>query len=274
MKFVEKKCPNCGAGLKFNDGATSVACEYCNQTYYIEKDEKKYAKADQAHLADAYNFVDEFGKPIFNAVLKTHAVMSIVPFIIFFVAFAGIGITIFSLARNQMNDMDNKPGSSFTENFGNKKEEDNTRYVTKLSEIDSVTLEVFYDTAKSKLHHMNNMDYTVGEWSPVGSYLLVSKDGKDNKLYAVMKHTYTADKGGKKVTLYAAYLYTGLKFNDNNIIDHSFAGTSITQDIDLDGKTHNYATGYESVEKLYNKVLRPQVGTYTIEATEDLYLES
>jgi hypothetical protein len=272
MKFVEKKCPNCGAGLKFDDNATSVVCEYCNQTFYIQRDEKKYARVDEAHMADAFKFVDEFGKPIFNAVLKTHAVMSIVPIIMFFVVFAGIGITIFSLSSKQMSDMDDLLYEEIFENVD--REEDTTKYVTKLSEIDSVTLETFYDTAKSKLHHMNNLDYTVGEWSPVGSYLLVSKDGKDNKLYTVMKHTYTADKGKKKVTLYAAYLYTELKFNDANVIDHKFDGTSITQDIDLDGKTHNFATGYETVEKLYNRVLRPQIGQYSIEATEGLYLES
>ena len=87
MKFVEKKCPNCGAGLKFDDGATSVACEYCNQTFYIQKDEKKYAKVDDAHLADAYKFVDEVGKPIVKAFAAAQIGMMIVPVIIFVIAF-------------------------------------------------------------------------------------------------------------------------------------------------------------------------------------------
>jgi hypothetical protein len=274
MKFVEKKCPNCGAGLKFDDGATSVVCEYCNQTFYIQRDEKKYGRVDEAHMADAYRFVDEMGKPIAEAIFKTHKIMAIVPIVV--LAFVGIGFTIFGGVRNQMNNNrpgQNNNGGSYFEKF-EESEEDKTKYVTKLSDIDSVTLETFYDTAKSKLHHMDNMDYNVGEWSPVGSYLLVSKDGKDNKLYAVMQHTYSTRSGKKKVTLYAAYLYTNLKFNDNNMIDHKFNGTSVTQDIDLDGKTHNFATGYESVEKLYNRVIRPQVGQYTIEATDGLYLES
>ena len=112
MKFVEKKCPNCGAGLKFDDGASSVACEYCNQTFYIQRDEKKYARLDEAHRANAYRFVDEVGKPIAEAIFRTHKVMAIVPIIVFLIAAFGIGMTIFSLARSQMDDMDNKPGTA------------------------------------------------------------------------------------------------------------------------------------------------------------------
>jgi hypothetical protein len=270
MKFVEKKCPNCGAGLKFDDGATSVVCEYCNQTFYIQRDEKKYGRVDEAHMADAFKFVDEMGKPIAEAIFRTHKVMAIVPFIIFVIAFAGIGFTIFGMARTQMNDRNDIINKN---NIFNKNE-NKIKFVTKLSDIDSVTLDTFYDTAKSELHHMDNLDYNVGNWSPVGSYLLVAKDGKSNQLYTVMKHTYTSRSGKKEVTLYAAYLYTMLKFNDSNMIDHKFNGSSVTQDIDLDGKTHNFATGYESVEKFYNKEIRPQLGQYNIEATEGLYLES
>ena len=280
MKFVEKKCPNCGAGLKFDDGATSVTCEYCNQTFYIQKDEKKYARVDDAHKADAYKFVNEIGKPIVKGIATAHIIMSIVPFVMFIIVFLGLGFTIFHFASSQINeveDTNNKEESSdifdmFEDNIN--KEELKVKYVTKLSEIDNITLETFYDAAKSNLHHMDNMDYTVGEWSPVGSYLLVSKDGKSNKLYTVMKHTYTGRYSNKKVTLYAAYLFNSLKLNDNNMVNHNFSGISVSQDIDLDGKTHNFADGYESVEKLYNHVLRNQVGDYTIEATEGLYLES
>ena len=38
MKIVEKKCPNCGANIKFDKEDTSVTCNYCNQSYTIERD--------------------------------------------------------------------------------------------------------------------------------------------------------------------------------------------------------------------------------------------
>lgn len=104
MKFVEKKCPNCGAGLKFDDNATSVICEYCNKSYYIQRDEKRYAKADEAHLGDAYKFVDEYGKPIVKAFATALIAMSIVPIVIFLIAAIGIGGTIIGFANRPIHD--------------------------------------------------------------------------------------------------------------------------------------------------------------------------
>ena len=276
MKLVEKKCPSCGAGLKFDDNATNVVCEYCNQTFYIQKDERKYAKLDSAHLGDAYKFVDEVGKPIVKGLAVAHIAVMIVPFIFFLLVFIGI-FTIVHKSFNQNDESLQNVHERLDEGFNVPDEiikENNIKYVTKLSDIDSVSLETFYDKSKSKLNHMNNMDYNVGEWSPVGSYLLVSKDEKNNKFYNVMKHTYTHKKNGKKVTLYAAVLYTKLTLNEKNIVNHSFVGKTISQDIDLDGETLNFADGYESVEKLYNAEIRSQVGDYKIEATKGMYLEN
>jgi hypothetical protein len=285
MKFVEKKCPNCGAGLKFDDNATSVVCEYCNQTFYIQRDEKKYARVDEAHMADAFKFVDEFGKPIFNAVLKTHAVMSIVPFIIFFVAFAGIGITIFSFSRN---NIVNKPGSSFVDNSGNnednwKEEQENAfqearkKIVTKLDQIDQISLETFYDNAVLELDNYDgsNSKYKISsDWKAYGAYLLVGKETNDNSLYVICKHTYKHKKNGKEVTLYGAVRYKGLKLTDAGIVNNDFNGWTEVPDVDLDGDKFEWAYGYDSETKLYNTLIRGQSGTYTIEATEGLYIES
>lgn len=268
MKFVEKKCPNCGAGLKFDDNATSVMCEYCNQTFYIQKDEKKYARVDEAHVADAFKFVDEVGKPIVKAFATAHIVMSIVPVIIFFIVFAIIGFTIFTGVSSQMEDDDEFGFGMFGDLV------DESKYVTKLSEIDAIALDTFYEEAKSDLHHMDNKDYKVGEWTPVGSYLLVSKDKKSNKLYTVMQHTYTKKSNGKTVTLYAAMLFEDLKLNESGVVTHDYMGSTISQDVELDGDTHNWAEGYDSVEKLYNREIRSQVGDYKVTATDGLYMES
>lgn len=290
MKLVEKKCPSCGAGLKFDDNATSVTCEYCNQTFYIQKDEKKYAKLDTAHLGDAYKFVDEVGKPIVKGLAVAHIVMTIVPFIFFLLVFIGIGFTVFKSFDQfdeeidtiyeevdddfTMPEVPKLPDVDNNEAVNDDNNKDKINYVTKLSDIDSVSLDTFYDKSKSQLNHMDNMDYKVSGWSKVGSYLLVSKDGKSNNLYNVMKHTYTHKKSGKKVTLYVAVLYNNLTLNENNIVNHSFIGKTISQDIDLDGESLNFAKGYESVEKLYNAEIRSKVGDYTLEATKGMYLEN
>ena len=38
MKLIEKKCPNCGAGLEFDDEAKTCKCQYCKRSFAIERD--------------------------------------------------------------------------------------------------------------------------------------------------------------------------------------------------------------------------------------------
>ena len=38
MRIIEKKCPNCGASLEFDENARSCKCEYCKRTFEIERD--------------------------------------------------------------------------------------------------------------------------------------------------------------------------------------------------------------------------------------------
>ena len=89
-----------------------------------------------------------------------------------------------------------------------------------------------------------------------------------------MEHTYTKRSNGKTVTLYAAMLYEDLKLNESGVVTHDYMGSTVSQDVELDGDTHNWAEGYDSVEKLYNREIRSQVGDYKVTATEGLYMES
>lgn len=293
MRLVEKKCPNCGAGLSFNDNDTSVKCEYCNKTYYIEKDEKKSQKVDAAHLGDAYRFVNEAGKPI----IKGFAYMYIIVFVFVFVMIMSVVFMMFRSFnnfgfRNQGSNKVEQRYEEYVDEFFknddknkdevNTDEEDNDevdkeKYVLKISEIDKVSLETFHDNSISQLgaYNMNNKSYTVtGDWKSCGVYLLVHKDKKQNILYDVFKHTYKHNSTGKKVVLYAAVEYKDLKLTDNNIVNHDYRGVSSAPSIDLDGDTLNFAFGYESVEKLYNKLVRNKSGDYSIEASNGLYKEN
>lgn len=268
MKIVEKKCPGCGANLKFGENDTNVKCEYCGKELYIQRDEKKYEKFDDTHLADAYKFVDEFGKPIAKGI----AVVQIIMFIIFGLIFVSAFAFFIFIATSMFSDTNDDNIFKLMQSANNN--ENMVNYVKTLSDIDDVTLETFYDASKSSLFHWDNRGYTVGAWSPVGSYLLVSNDGGENFLYTVMKHTYTNRKTKKTIDLYAAVKYSNLILTDNNVIEHTFKGTSISQDIDLDDDTFNYAEGFESVEKLYNYELRNKKNNYKIYASEGLYMES
>lgn len=278
MKFVEKKCPNCGAGLKFDDGATSVVCEYCNQTFYIQRDEKKYARVDSEHLADAYRFVDEVGKPIAEAIFRTHKVMAIVPIIVFLIAAVGIGISIFSFSKEmEKPSIIEEHENSWEEKIEQQYQEARKKMVTKLSQIDQTSLETFYDNAVLELDNYdgNNSKYKISsDWKAYGAYLLVGKETNNNYLYVVCKHTYKHRKNGKEITLYGAVKFDSLKLTDAGIVNNDFDGWTEAPSVDLDGDKFEWAYGYDSEAKLYNSLIRGQSGTYTIEATEGIYVES
>lgn len=38
MRLIEKKCPNCGAGLEFKEEDKSCKCSYCHRSFEIERD--------------------------------------------------------------------------------------------------------------------------------------------------------------------------------------------------------------------------------------------
>ena len=287
MKFVEKKCPNCGAGLKFDDGASSVSCEYCNQTYYIQRDEKKYAKLDEAHRANAYKFVDEVGKPIVKAFAVAQIVMTIIPIVMFILVVGGIGVTIYSFAtrdndrgiESQGNGINNNVQENIEQEIKDKFNEARKGIVTKLEQIDSVSLQTFHDTSETDLvNHQGSSvhgNYKITKsWNSVGVYLLVGKETNKNILYDVMAQTYKNKKTGKVTTLYSAVKYDDLKLTKDGIVNNDYMGWTEAPTYKFSESTFNTAYGYESVEKLYNQLIRSQSGEYTIEATEGLYLES
>lgn len=54
MKLIEKKCPNCGASLEFNDNDRSCKCVYCKRGFEIVRDSENddeyslvYTKTDK-----------------------------------------------------------------------------------------------------------------------------------------------------------------------------------------------------------------------------------
>lgn len=277
MKLIEKKCPNCGAGLKFDDGATSVACDYCSKTYYIQRDEKKYVKLDQAHLGDAFKFVDKYGKPIVKAFAAFHIVTMLVPIIIFLIAVIII-VIISSIAGSQTDDFDNTI-DSWQEKIENKFQNERSKMVQNISQIDSVSLQTFHDTSLLKLQHYDGScvhgDYIITKrWESIGVYLLVSKEENENILYDVFEQTYKNKKTGVETTLYAAMKYEDLFLTDDNIVENNYIAWSEVPSYTFPGTSFVGAYGYESVDKLYNKLVRSQTGEYLVIASEGLYKES
>ncbi len=89
MKLIEKKCPNCGAGLAFNESDKSVQCEYCKMNYEIKRDEKK-----EELVVDDIDLVEI--KKVLTPFLTFFALSSIIPFIIFLIIF---GMALFIILK-------------------------------------------------------------------------------------------------------------------------------------------------------------------------------
>ena len=77
MKIIEKKCPNCGANLKFKAGERNAVCESCRREFIIEygaedivddiKEAAEKIKADSVNLVPAAK--------VFGAVVAVHSVI-------------------------------------------------------------------------------------------------------------------------------------------------------------------------------------------------------
>ena len=57
------------------------------------------------------------------------------------------------------------------------------------------------------------------------------------------------------------------------VFDVALKNVTLIQTNEFEGTSFNTAYGYESLEKLYNKLVRSQRADYNIEASEGLYKE-
>lgn len=92
MRLIEKECPNCGAGLKFNENDKSCKCEYCHREFEIERDKEDKKRFDPRNYK-----LTELNAPmkaIFGSFAITWVIMSIIG-VITFLAVVAFFIAIF-----------------------------------------------------------------------------------------------------------------------------------------------------------------------------------
>jgi len=78
MKLVEKKCPNCGASIKFNDDDKETVCNYCHTSFDIEKDPAE-------KLMDSFNLHAKTIRTVSKGVFITTAIIFIFILITFII---------------------------------------------------------------------------------------------------------------------------------------------------------------------------------------------
>lgn len=261
MKLIEKKCPNCGASLKFDKDDTEVTCEYCNRHFTVQRDISDKKNSSKTDLEDIdFELIEEvfnrFDKMTSSMFRTPRIVSGIIIFIAIFVIVFIVGI--FNTFKSTEND---------TSTSVNKVE---TRYVTEISQIDDKSLEMFHKESLNKLNSRGKSYYgDYSEWTYVGMYLLNSKSNKDNILFDIFKITVTYD--GKEYELYGAVGYDHLKLSDDDKVLNDFSGVADVPMLFIKGSV--FLLGYDGNESLYFKSIRSLRDQYNIQATEGLYIE-
>jgi hypothetical protein len=126
MKFVEKKCPNCGANLKFEAGERNATCESCRREFVVQYDAQDIAgdikDAVNKIKADSVNLVP--AAKIFGTFFTIHTiVVSVIAVIIFGVVAFGMVHMIISF--NQTKEDHRQREEDMSEQFQKNVEEMN-----------------------------------------------------------------------------------------------------------------------------------------------------
>ena len=108
MKLIEKKCPNCGASLEFNDSDKSCKCQYCHRAFEIERD----SSISVADIAEQFNLSELKGTAgtaakVIGGVFIGHYVVAAIIGIAAIIIFCAIGFSFyksFSGAKSGGND--------------------------------------------------------------------------------------------------------------------------------------------------------------------------
>lgn len=97
MELVQKKCPNCGADLKFSPNDSEVKCNYCNTSFIIKKDNNKDI--------DSNSVVDPACFELDKKAVKTIGTTILIVFLLIFIFSICIFFLVFSKIISQFNGL-------------------------------------------------------------------------------------------------------------------------------------------------------------------------
>lgn len=232
MRLIEKKCPNCGAELHFDEKARSCKCEYCKREFEIERDEHEEVTLTMVKA----------GKTFFSCFLASHIIIMAGGLLIFVIC---LGIFIFSEFKIFNNSS---------------KKEDDLPTVVDLSKIDYS----FVDneaTIKITMESSTVMLNMQGMPKREKIYFLNKKDS--NILILVYKSTYKIDEN--TYTVYTPFVYENIEANSSGNISLNLQSGDIKgETIYLGSDKSKYSYGYSDMEILYNELVKPHEKNYKI----------
>lgn len=252
MKLVEKKCPNCGAGLEFSDTDKSCKCNYCHRAFEIEREQ------------DSSNEIDYENQFILNEVSKGFKFIPIFFIIVFIVAFAIIGFVIYNIYKSSLND-------EFKTDFvvsNNNNNEDKVLYsdANQLTNSDLESIDNDRHTViKSTAEGVNNAYHSyIEDGDPKRQKVYVAYKTDSNYIIAIYQNTFKDFfHQENRYTFYIPIVYENIykeKFGDK------FENPQLKAPEYYFNDDHSsFSYGYGSLDDAYNNVVKSLIDQgYTV----------
>lgn len=239
MKLTEKKCPNCGASLSFGENDKSCKCEYCKREFEIERNTDNL---------DKINLIYHDISKGFNQGFKFIIVIYAVIFIIVAITISIISFSIFHSHEDNSSILEN----STLENY----------FLNNINDISNFDYG-FIDTNSAiaiNREDINTLYFHENSSKRIVIYLLNNNNG--NMLIPVYKNVYT--NGTMSYELYVPVIYENVRVEHGSIA-HDIGNAKVLAPKYYFNLEHSeYAIGFESIDNLYDEVLKKYENVYTI----------
>jgi len=262
MRLIEKKCPNCGASLEFNDSDKSCKCQYCHRAFEIERDLNVADLADQFNLSELKGTAGTAAKVIGGVVVGHYVIAALIGLF----ALGMFGVIGYN-AYKHMSTVKNKTADNPIQDILEELEDSNTLLsdVSELSNRDFETID--FDARMEISHSAKGVNDSRHSYSLDGSatrekiYIAYKEDS--NYLVVVMKGTYKdVFHQESQYTIYMPVVYQNIEKNN---LSFTLANPKLdAPEYYFGNDKTSYYYGYGSLEEAYNAVVKPLEDEYKI----------
>jgi hypothetical protein len=244
MRLIEKKCPNCGATLEFNENDKSCKCNYCKRGFEIERDTDNL---------DKFNLIyDKMQKPV-----KT---FMMIPFIFAGVVFLIILISFFGFRNHtKVTKTGNKSGDEIVEKQNS--------LIKDVTELDNDDLDSIHNKCYSIIHQKitgrNDTTYSyqiTGDPKLKNIYVAYKEDSNSIiSIYEVIYHNFFNQTDQQ--TVYVPVVFENVK---ENVLFSLSSGKNPAPEYYLNQDHSSYIYAYSTFDEAYNGVVKPLEEEYTV----------
>lgn len=248
MRIIEKKCPNCGAGLEFNETARVCKCDYCKRSFVIEHDEN--IKTND--IAEHYRLSNS-NKKLLTIIFVSFLLPTFSPIIIYFMIFISIFfVSIFAIP----NEVHHQLNSPTIKNIGDN--ENDEKRIHDINEISDIMLNriktnsefIANQTAKGQ----RDLTYSFQKCEDlILEKMYFAHKDDSNSVITIYKTKYHNFWDQSNIhTVYIPIVYNNIS-NDNYLLN----GKNPAPEYYFNSEKTTYIYAYASFEDAYNSVVKP-----------------